>query len=693
MDPQFTKRFRLSELRIGILITTIVALLYFSLGSEIDFLNFLELKTLDLRFKVRGEMAPSSQIAIVAIDERSIKELGRWPWSRSVFAGMVDRLSECGARIIGFDLVFNDPEEDLQLQTYKQIRDKYRALGLDTLSTECARFCQEISKAADKPGPDDDFARAISKSDNVVLPLYFRQAGKDTGVTFGAGVESRSLLNGTYTGISNLGRSQSLWFRELKEILPPIPILLEASKTVGFVNSFSDPDGSLRWEPMVIEYAGEYFIPFSLAVAQEYSKLSAADLKITLGEHVEIGSQLIPVDPKSRYLMNFYGPEGTFPYYSFSKVLKGETSPKVFKGKIVLIGVVAAGLGDLWGTPFSASFTGVEKQATVISNILQQSHLIKNKPLILFDLSLIIICGLCLSLLIPRFSPLWSGVIAAVTLVFLCLFIQSTFSYLRIWVNAIYPVTTVFLVYFGITPFKYFTEEKEKRSIKTAFKQYVGSEFVEDLLKQPELLKLGGERRNLTVLFSDIRGFTALTEDMPPETMVALMNAFFSKMTDIILKNGGLIDKYIGDNIMAIFGAPIPQTDHAIRACTTALEMIEAIAQSQSNAEEHGFPPLGIGIGINSGPMVLGNMGSEKKFNYTVMGDNVNIAARIEKLNKRFATSIIITENTYQEAKDHFACRAIRSLRVKGKKQPLVIYELLGKKSIVPQLSYIHHQI
>jgi len=679
MDPQFPKGFRLSELRIGILITTIIALLYFSLGSEIDFLNFLELKTLDLRFKVRGEMAPSSQVAIVAIDEQSIKDLGRWPWCRSVFADMVDRLSGYGARIIGFDLIFNEPEKDVQLQTMRQVREKYCALGIDTLGSQCARFYQEITEAADRPGPDEYFARAIAKSNNVVLPLYFRQAGKNAGATSGAGIESRSLLNGTYTGISNLENSQKLWFREPKELLPPLSILLEASKAVGFVNSLFDMDGSVRWEPMAIEYDGEYFIPFSLAVAREHYRLGPADLKIILGEQVEIGSQSIPLDQMSRYLINYYGPEGTFPYYSFSKVLRGEIPTKAFKGKIVLIGVAAAGLGDLWATPFSASFTGVEEQATLISNILQQTFIIKNKPLTLFDVSLIIICGLGLSLLIPRFSPLFAGLIAVVMLIFLAFFIQCSFSYLRIWVNAVYPLVTFLFVYLGITSFKYFTEEKEKRAIKTAFKQYLGAEFVEDLLKHPELLTLGGEKRNLTILFSDIRGFTALTEGMPPETMVALMNAFFSRMTDIVLKHGGLIDKYIGDSIMAIFGAPIPQSDHPIRACTAALEMVEIISQSHSSGER-GFPPLGIGVGINSGPMVLGNMGSEKKFNYTVMGDNVNIASRIEKLNKRFGTSIIITENTYHAVKDHFICREIRSLRVRGRKQPLVIYELTAPR-------------
>jgi adenylate cyclase len=209
----------------------------------------------------------------------------------------------------------------------------------------------------------------------------------------------------------------------------------------------------------------------------------------------------------------------------------------------------------------------------------------------------------------------------------------------------------------------------------------LGSEFVEDLLRHPELLRLGGEKKNLTVLFTDIRGFTSLTENMAPEKMVALMNVFFSKMTDIVLTNGGLIDKYIGDGVMAIFGAPIPQSDHPARACNTALVMLAAVEQFRSEAEKQGFPPVEIGVGINSGPMVLGNMGSEKKFNYTVMGDNVNIASRIEKLNKQFGTRIIVSENTYQEVKDYYNCREIDRVRIEGREQEITIYELLGRRS------------
>jgi adenylate cyclase len=252
------------------------------------------------------------------------------------------------------------------------------------------------------------------------------------------------------------------------------------------------------------------------------------------------------------------------------------------------------------------------------------------------------------------------------------------FATLNIWLNLIYPVLTMMTIYLAITVYRYITEEKEKKKIRGAFQYYLTASVINEMLKDPTKLKLGGDKKDLTVLFSDIRGFTTVSEKLTPEELVHLLNEYLTAMTDIVFKYDGLLDKYMGDAIMAVYGAPLDQPDHALRACRTALDMLAGLKELQKKWAEEGRPVLHIGIGINSGDMVVGNMGSQMRFDYTVMGDSVNLGSRLEGINKEYGTSIIISEFTYNAVKDTLLCRELDSVRVKGQKLPVRIYELLG---------------
>lgn len=374
--------------------------------------------------------------------------------------------------------------------------------------------------------------------------------------------------------------------------------------------------------------------------------------------------------------------ERTFPYFSITDILEGEFPPGTFKDKIILVGATAVGLYDMRSTPFSAVYPGVEVHATVIDNILNGTFLFKPRWTKIYDALAIVLLSLFVGLVIPRVGAIQGVLFASGLFVLHIVATQWLFSHASLWVNMVYPLLALVLVYTSLTIYRYLTEERERKKIRGAFSHYVSTSVVNEVLKHPDKLKLGGEKKDLTVLFSDIRSFTTISEVMAPEELVRLLNEYLTIMTDIILKYDGTLDKYMGDAIMAIYGAPLDMTDHPTRACYSALEMMEGLKKLNEKWIKEGKVPLDIGIGINTGMMIVGNMGSEQRFDYTVMGDAVNLGNRLEGANKDYRTNILLSEFTYERVKEEFTCMELDSVRVKGKIRPVRIYQLMGTKTL-----------
>jgi adenylate cyclase len=393
---------------------------------------------------------------------------------------------------------------------------------------------------------------------------------------------------------------------------------------------------------------------------------------------VHLGDTTIPTDGHGRMLINYRGPNGTFPTYSISDILDRATPAGVFKDKIVLIGATALGIYDLRVTPFSPNMAGIEKHANVVDNVLHGDFIYRTEASVVF---LVFLFAVVLGIFIPRLGA------KAGAALFIALFVgyAGTVDYLfvtkGIWFNLVYPASALFFGYMSQTAYRFFTEERRARDIRKMFSSYVSKRIVDELIRDPSKAKLGGERKEITVLFSDIRGFTSFSEKHEPEEVVSILNEYLGAMTNIVFDYEGTLDKFVGDAVMALWGAPVGQPDHAERAVRCAIAMIEKLEELQKKWTAEGKTALDIGIGINTGDMVVGNMGAEgKKMDYTVIGDNVNLASRVEGLTRQYNNHIIITEFTYNRVKDIVNVNELGSVTVKGKQHPVLIYDLVAMK-------------
>ncbi len=484
---------------------------------------------------------------------------------------------------------------------------------------------------------------------------------------------------------------ERLWIHEVPAMRAPIPVIGEASQQFGFFNASPDTDGVVRQLRMLHKYHGKLIPALSLAVAARYNDSEIRPMNgliypghtisgVQIGSDDEDNPILVPTDDRGHVIINYYkDPIDYFPVYSVADFVDGTISPEVYKGKVVIFGMTALGLYDQPPTPFAERTPGVFTHAAAIQSMLDNRHIIRPEFITGLELIGFLLLGAVIGLGLPRLSPV-SGTIAII--VFAVGFVTLDISVIfpnGYWLKVVPPVTQAVLSLMGIYVHGFLTEGREKLKIRKAFQFYLTKSVVDEMLKEPGKLQLGGERKTCTVLFSDIRGFTSISELLTPEQLSNLLNEYLTPMTNLVFKYDGTLDKYMGDAIMAIFGAPVAYEDHARRSCFAAIEMMEELAVLQEGWRERGVPELDIGIGLNTGPMSVGNMGSEVRFDYTVMGDNVNLGSRLEGINKQYGTNIIISEYTYAAAKEHIHVREIDSVRVKGRREPVVIFELLGK--------------
>ncbi len=613
-----------------------------------EYLELLELRAIDFRLQFRGLIPIGDEVVIASIDEKSVTDLGRWPWPRSLLATLISQLTQMGAETIGLDIVFAEPQ----------------------------------------PEDDDELAQAIRRSGKVVLGYFLEeerrgwQASTPSPAPTEKQDESNLLLASEYN-VVQFDTAEALGKQHLPEasrIVGNIALISAAATHAGFFTVSPDPDGIYRRIPLAIQHEERILTPLSLEALRVY--LHDPQLSIAFDKggdaRVSFAQNDLSVTEDGKLWINYAGPARTFPHYSASDLIAGQIAAEKVKGKIVLIGATAVGIYDLRATPFDVAFPGVETHANTINNILHQNFLIRPWWLIPADMGVLLLLGLLLGAILAGLKGVWGillsiGVLSAYFWESQLFFVQS-----NVPLSVVYPVLLGFITYPSVTLFHYMTEEREKRRVRDAFSLYLHPEVARMVSDNPALLHLGGEKRELTVMFTDIRGFTSISETFDPEALVEFLNEYLGAMTDIVFQHDGLLDKYIGDAIMALWGAPFPKPDHAAQACRTALGMIESLRELQQDWLRRGLPPLEIGVGINTGPMVVGNMGSSQRFNYTAMGDHVNLGSRLEGLNKFYSTRILLSEFTRAEIGDEFLLREIDAVRVKGKQQPVTIFELLA---------------
>jgi len=688
-----------AQYRVGLLISATVCVISLSLyvavywvphpNPLLQFLHSLELKTLDVRFQLRGTREPGPAVVIVAIDQKSQDVLGRWPFPRSNFAEAVDALREAGARVIAFDINFPQPDQNSALQALQQVRKDYEAhakVGIGNPAFESR--LKALEAHADN---DQKFAEALSRFENAILGyMYLRgeeaktqnQERLNEFLNYLSFQAYPKIIHPEYAQGSELSRNRDLKFDSLS---PNLSAFALNAKNFGYFNVIPDPDGTVRREPVIIPFRGSFYPSLDVAAALAYTNLPLDQVKVVFNQvglvGIDFGKVFIPTDPEGFVQIDYYGRAGTVPRISFADVVQRKFPPAVFRDRLVLIGTTAIGIGDMAVTPFQQmNFFGVEVHANFITNILQGDFIRRGNRENFIDILVLLFFSLVAGMVLCKVPPLRA---TAIMVAFLGIFLGLAyylFAYHRIWVVAFLPTATLMVNYLGITSYRFFFEEREKRKVRGAFHQYVPAGVIDRMLRQPELLRLGGEEKVLTVLFCDIRGFTTLAEGLSATSLVDLMNEYLSAMTDVIFKHWGTLDKYIGDAIMAFWGAPFPQSDHSERACRAGLEMLRILGGLQAKWEAEGKPRIDLGVGINTGPMVVGNIGSTKRFNFTVMGDEVNLASRLEGINKQFGTHLVISETTYAAVQDKFVARELDLIRVKGKMKPVTIYELLGSR-------------
>jgi adenylate cyclase len=628
-------------------------------------LELLDLKVLDFRHVLRGRVAPGGEVVVVGIDEASLDAIGRWPWPRSTLADLVERLGP--ASVVGFDIVFDQPDTSLDWSALQA-----------AVAANPARPSAELLPAL---GPDHDtqLATAIRRQGRVVLGQYFEFSGTPDASLGTATARLRELPVRAVRGASP---ETSRVFEAATRAHVDVAILLEAAAGAGHINFLPDADGLYRRVPLAVR-AGDRIVP-AFAVELVRRHLGGAAPTLTLAPEgvtrLAVAGRDLPVDAAAQLWIDYLGPPRTIRHLAAADLLAGRVPPEAVAGKIAIVGFTAAGFDEI-ATPFTAVAPGVELEATLVDNMLHARSLRRPWWVVPFEAVVVVLLGGAVGVALQHLRALGGAAAALVLLAAYGSATQLLFVHARLVLGMVYPLGAIVFCTLGGAVFQSLTEEREKRQIRNAFRLYLNPEVTDLLASHPEKLRLGGERRPVTVLFSDIRGFTGIAEGLPPETLGELLNEYLGAMTDIVFRHEGLLDKYIGDAVMAFWGAPVPTPDHAARCCHAALDMLAALVVLHDRWRTAGLPLLAIRVGINSGEAAVGNFGSARRFSYTAMGDGVNLASRLEGLNSQYGTTVLISDATRQAIGEAFVCREIDRVRVVGRQQPVAVHELLGRRA------------
>ena len=616
----------------------------------------IERKTQDFRFRVTsGSHTIDENIVIITVDEESLQfyreDLGTWPWPREIFGEIVEYLRKGDARVIVFDMIFAEPD----------------VLG---------------------PASDAAFAQALEGETPVLLSLVFRETDGESKETSYDALMQAQLLKDRFS-YSVFNESQ-VSFGEYSSATLPYLMILAGAYGVGSINYVADPDGPSRGVSPLFRYDGAYYPSLSLAAALAALGYRTDDIEITIDADRTLvaGDVAIPLGADGRMPIKWHGPYGTYRYYRIGDIIesmlalsRGGTpriDPSEFSDKIVVIGTTAVSLFDLRAMPFSPVYPGVELNATAIDNIINNDFIRHTSRWC--TILILLVSSLMISLFTIRFASPGLGIaFFLICFGFLTAAVVYFFTFFDLMLEYVAPATALFLSFTASMVFNYITEGRTKRKFKEAFAKYVSPHVADEISRNLGDLNVDtGERTEISILFCDIRGFTSMSENLPPEEVVRILNRYFSFMVEVIFAHGGTLDKYMGDGIMAFFGAPRNDPNHARNACLAALAMQRELRRLNLVMEWEGSMPLSIGVGINTGEAVVGNVGTDRRMEYTAIGNHVNLASRLEVLNKEFKTGVIISEFTLKKA-GNISVRDLGEVEIRGKRKPIRIYELLDE--------------
>ncbi len=619
---------------------------------------------MELRTKIfTGQLKKRDEnVVIVDIDDKSLKDQGRWPWPRLKLAELIARLQQEGAVVIALDMIFPESEENIADVVLQELnKEKLDKPSIQSIIDRIEPFFNYDKKLAEK----------LAQSDTV-LGMSFLPTEQLSGIV------PKPLLT------LNTPAEKQLGLVDMPGLLSNIDVLQQAAKNAGFINYFSDTDGILRRVPLLIRYHDDVYPSLALAAVRLYL---LADVSLITAwyedqmrlEGVKLGDRVILTSANSEVMIPFRGGSYTLPYFSASDVLHERTPKNSFSGKIVFIGTSATGLGDLQPTAIQSAFPGVEVQATLAEGILANSFPYRPDWAVGAEIVITIGLGLLFALTFPFLGPAVLSILL-IGIPFLLMFANNEFAEkTRIILSILIPMVLIIILALINILYGYFFESRRREQLKMMFGQYVPEKHIDEMLQTKSSYALYGEDREMTVLFADIRNFTSISEGLTAAQLKEILNEFFTPMTEIIFKHHGTIDKYVGDLIMAFWGAPLRDKHHAENALSAAIEMQDAVAKLKKIFAEHQWPEINIGIGLNSGVMSVGDMGSKFRRNYTVLGDAVNLASRIEGLTRFYGVNTLVTEQTQKE-QPHFVFKQIDRVRVKGKKEGINIFELICKK-------------
>ncbi len=632
----------------------------------IPLLSTLDNQIYDLRLRLTLPKNVDKKVVIIDIDEKSLGEIGQWPWDRKTMAKIVDNLFDTyNINVLGFDIVFAEKDEDPS--------DKFLINMAKGSLANNAKFQQAYTKARPFLQRDKSFAKALADRKTVMGIIFYEDEEIPEKGTLPDGIPqfTKKVID-------------TFDFKKANSYTANLDILQKNALAAGFFdNPILDDDGVFRKVPLLQEFNGKIYQSLSLAVTRAslkndnikigYAELDDQGAEKSL-EWIYIGDIAIPVDENAGVLVSYIGKQHSFEYISAVDILNKKAPKDILKNKIALFGTSAAGLLDSRTTPLEKSYPGVEVHANIIQGILDQT--IKHKPeyLLGFEILMLLIFGITLTFVLPALSPLLGSLAMA-----LSMGIIIAIDYIA-WNNwqMVLPIATslalIALLYILNMTYGFFIESRGKRQLTHLFGQYVPPELVDEMSKNLSKINLDGEIRDMSVLFTDVRGFTTISENMEPKELTAFINAFLTPLTHVIHHNRGTVDKYMGDAIMAFWGAPLEDHQHARHALVAGLEMLVAIKKLNAQFKKQGKPDIRIGVGINTGEMNVGNKGSEFRVDYTVLGDAVNLGSRLEGLTKIYGVDILTSEATRHEVPE-FEYRELDLVRVKGKDKPVTIYE------------------